>query len=55
MDTYIRIQSCDTIRNVKYKYTVRCMHDLESEWPTHNQGKTLQDGWLREKNPVQKK
>ena len=24
------------------------MHDLESEWPTHNQGKTL--GWLaREK------
>ena len=22
----------------------RCMYDLESEWPTHNQGKT--PGWL---------
>ena len=26
----------------------QCMYDLESEWPAHNQGKTL--GWLgREK------
>ena len=26
----------------------QCMHDLESEWPAHNQGKTL--GWkAREK------
>ena len=28
--------------------TARCMCNLESEWPAHNQGKTL--GWLaREK------
>ena len=27
----------------------QCMYDLESEWPAHNQGKTL--GWKLEKKP----
>ena len=31
--------------NKKYiitaQVTARCMYDLESEWPAHNQGKTL--------------
>ena len=39
----IYVDVLHTIYKITAKVTANCVHDLESEWPAHNQGKTL--GW----------
>ena len=42
------IHRSETIKKNNYTNSNQCVYDLESEWPAHNQGKTL--GWkAREK------
>ena len=37
----IQIKRCTYKNKITAQVTARCMYDLESEWPAHNQGKTL--------------